>query len=163
MTYPPEYLAAVRFTLGPNIEGGYVFDPTDAGGETHMGITDKSDGKIDRMIDLDHDGNGDVSVKDLKREQALEYYFRWYWSGLCDGLEPLLAALLFDCSVNHGYARAKGWKAANPSVQALLKTREDFYHSCVANRPANKKYINGWLNRIDWFCKAFNIKYKTKR
>lgn len=161
--YPLEYIVATRFTLGKDIEGGYVNDPLDRGGETNRGITDKADGKVDGKIDLDRNGTGDVAVRDLTEEQALGYYFRWYWQGLCEDLGVVYAALLFDCSVNHGYARAKKWKAECPDILSLLQRREHFYQDIVAHNPTQKRFIKGWLNRIDLFCKKFDVNYKTTR
>ncbi len=161
MQYPQSYDVACKFTL--QVEGGYVYDPTDAGGETNFGITDKSDGKVDRMVDMEHNGLRLIPIKQLTSTDAKEYYFRWYWVGLCENLSEPVAAFLFDCSVNHGYARAKRWLSESSNLEVLLQRREAFYHDCVAHRPANIKYLNGWLNRIDAFCKQFKLPYRTKR
>ena len=51
-------------------EGGYVNHPSDPGGETKFGVSDRADGKIDGYIDIDGDGIGDVPVKKLTIEDA---------------------------------------------------------------------------------------------
>ncbi|WP_277997612.1 glycosyl hydrolase 108 family protein, partial [Escherichia coli] len=45
--FSPAFEHALNFILRPDIEGGYVNDPTDSGGETKYGISDRRDGVID--------------------------------------------------------------------------------------------------------------------
>lgn len=88
-------------------EGGYVNDPRDPGGETNRGVTDKQDGKIDGLIDVNGDGKGDVKVKDLTAEQAKEVYRRNYWNPVHgDDLSPGRALMLVDTAVNMGVKQA---------------------------------------------------------
>ncbi|URU46679.1 glycosyl hydrolase 108 family protein [Klebsiella pneumoniae] len=52
-------------------EGGYVNDPTDKGGETKYGISDKRDGLADGKADVDGDGPNPITrIKDLTEEQS---------------------------------------------------------------------------------------------
>jgi lysozyme family protein len=61
-------------------EGGYVNHPSDPGGETNRGITDRLDGKIDGLVDLDGDGDGDVDIRGLTEDQAKEVYRQRFWN-----------------------------------------------------------------------------------
>ena len=63
-------------------EGGWVNNPSDPGGETNWGITDKLDGKTDGMVDVDGDKKPDVSVKNLRKDQAKLIYKRLFWDTL---------------------------------------------------------------------------------
>ncbi|EEZ2543864.1 peptidoglycan-binding protein, partial [Escherichia coli] len=45
--FSPAFEHALNFILRPDIEGVYVNDPTDRGGETKYGISDRRDGVID--------------------------------------------------------------------------------------------------------------------
>ena len=58
-----DFEKAVEFVL--RMEGGYVNDPKDPGGETNFGIAKKSYPGVD--------------IKNLTEEQAEEIYKRDYW------------------------------------------------------------------------------------
>ena|ERR1035437_7603372 len=96
---------AMAFVLAS--EGGYVFDPRDNGGETNLGVTDKQDGKVDRLIDVNGDGTLMVPVKDLTIDQAKVVYRRNYWTPThCDELSPGRALIIVDTAVNMGVHQA---------------------------------------------------------
>lgn len=57
--FPPAFEHALNFILRPDIEGVYVNDPTDRGGETKYGISDRRDGVIDGKTDVNGDGKPD--------------------------------------------------------------------------------------------------------
>ena len=48
-SFTPAFSHALAFVLAR--EGGYVNDPTDKGGETKYGISDKRDGLADAEVD----------------------------------------------------------------------------------------------------------------
>lgn len=92
--------------LAPHItavEGGYVNDPRDSGGETNHGIT----AAVARR-------NGYVgNMRDLTRAQALAIYKSEFYSkpgfGLIALISEPVATELFDSGVNAGPARASTW------------------------------------------------------
>ena len=74
-------------------EGGYVNDPTDAGGETNWGISKRSYPNVD--------------IKALTRDGAKKIYFDDFWTPLQgDRLFDGLAYQLFDAAVNIGISMA---------------------------------------------------------
>ncbi len=80
---------AVGFVLADRIEGGYVNDPRDPGGETNFGISQRSYPK--------------VNIKKLTRAGAIKIYKRDYWDAAhCDKLPPQVAVVAFDCAINQG-------------------------------------------------------------
>src|SRR5687768_14929702 len=85
-------------------EGGYVWHKADPGGETNRGITDRLDGKVDGLADVDGDGIGDVVLKGLSEEQAKEIYKRKFWDRMHgDEIKSqAIAGILFDGYVNMG-------------------------------------------------------------
>ena len=99
------------------IEGGYVFDPDDAGGETYKGIArrfnqswvgwDKIDEvkkanprkrKLDNILDQD----------DALQQEVKSFYKQFYWDRFRGDDIPLpeIREELFDTSVNLGVQRA---------------------------------------------------------
>jgi len=71
------------------VEGGYVNDPKDPGGETKYGISKRSYPNED--------------IKNLTPERAKELYRRDFWTAIHgDELTWPLALFLFDAAVNHG-------------------------------------------------------------
>jgi lysozyme family protein len=141
---------------------GYVNDPTDMGGETKYGIAKNS--------------NKDLNITNLNWETAKRVYFRRYWLlSHCDQITifaPRLAVLHFDGAVNHGVGRASTFlqraagvtadgdigPATLSAIQALdeitlcnkvCDIRVDFYKSIVTAKPAQVKFLNGWLRRIE--------------
>lgn len=86
------------------IEGGYVNDPADSGGETKYGIT----------VKVARQNGYKGPMTDLPRTLAFIIYEKKYWSRLCldEVLEiagPHIAEELADSSVNAGQLRAGKW------------------------------------------------------
>jgi hypothetical protein len=80
------------------LEGGYVNNPADPGGETNMGITATTLSAAFAQGIVDHN-----SVKDLTKKEAGDIYYDLYWYKYGWGELPFEAALcLFDMAVNGG-------------------------------------------------------------
>lgn len=159
-------------------EGGYVNDPDDAGGETYRGIIKdtydswrESKGLPTRSVrhleeeeDSLFGGKCHPEIKAIYREN--------YWvKGRAAELLWPLNLVHFDSVVNHGIGggaeklqAAVGVKvdgAFGPMTlgaarkldpkQAALKViavREAWYKRRVVQKPSQKKFLNGWLNRM---------------
>lgn len=156
-------------------EGGYVFHEADPGGETNRGITDRLDGKIDGMVDLDGDGYGDVDIKGLTEDEAKQVYKRRFWDRMQgDKIESqLIANILFDGFVNCGFngirimqrllhlkddgiVGPKTLAAINGADELLLYNRYKierikYYQDLAERKPALKVFLHGWMNRIQSF------------
>ena len=82
-----EFNRAFETVVG--IEGGYVFDEDDAGGETKFGISKRS---------YPH-----LNIKDITLEQAKIIYYRDFWNTQAMNLDNFkydIALELFDTGVN---------------------------------------------------------------
>lgn len=98
--------AAIELLLSPDVEGGYVNDPLDPGGETHWGISKRS--------------YPELNIRDLTKADAIVIYQRDFWKPLCcPELPPTLAIVLFDSAVNQGQ------RAAIEMLQAALGVAVD--------------------------------------
>lgn len=156
-------------------EGGYVWHEADPGGETNRGITDRLDGKIDGMVDLDGDGIGDVDIKTLTEAEAKQVYKRRFWDRMQgDKIESqLIANILFDGFVNCGFngirlmqrllhlkddgiVGPKTLAAINGADEILLYNRYkleriNYYQDLAEKKPSLKVFLKGWMNRINSF------------
>lgn len=139
-------------------EGGYVFDPDDAGGETKFGIAKRF--------------WPDVDIKNLTIEHAFDIYHKFYADPLkiaeIDSLR--IGWKIFDFGVNAGHVVSA--KAAQKSVglepdgfigpktlKALNEVDDDVfmmkfvplqeahYQAIVDRKPSQAKFIHGWLKR----------------
>lgn len=94
------------FALTVGVEGGYVNDPADPGGETRYGISKRA--------------HPDVDIKALTLDQARDIYRRDYWQAAsCDSMPERIGHLVFDCAVHHGV------KTAIKLLQRALKVADD--------------------------------------
>lgn len=167
----PAFNHAIAFVLGK--EGGYVNDPTDKGGETKYGISDKRDGIADGMTDVDGDGKPDTRIKNLTLEQACQIYFRDYWyPSYCTDWPDGISLIVFDSAVQHGAKKAisllqdavgvaadgiVGPKTTVAVISAdpewlltrYLLRRARYYAEIIKGNPSQAKYLNGWFNRLD--------------
>jgi lysozyme family protein len=152
------------------IEGGYVNDPTDRGGETKYGISKRSYPHLD--------------IKNLSLQDAKEIYYRDFWqvNGLDNILKYEVAAELFDTGVNMGVGIASRFlqEALNlmnrngqnfqdlkvdgqigpATISAYRKVDDrillkvlnglqfERYKSICEKNPSQEKYFNGWMKRV---------------
>lgn len=150
------------------LEGGYVHDPDDYGGETNWGISKRS--------------YPDVDIKNLTLRGAKAIYLRDYWNRmrLPDVIDQDIAMELFEQGVNMGTSTAimnlqKSLNIVDGPVDvdgvigpqtldavnqidtaeekdALLKCLNGLqfghYIDIVENNPSQKKFLVGWLKRI---------------
>lgn len=152
------------------IEGGYVNDPTDRGGETKYGISKRSYPNVD--------------IKNLTLEKAQEIYYKDFWVALSlDSIQEYYVALeLFDTSVNMGQGVAarflqKGLNLMNrnqrnfPDLKVdgaigpktiaayqkvddgiLLKVLNGLqfcrYKEICEYDPSQERFFNGWMQRV---------------
>ena len=137
-------------------EGGLVDNPSDPGGLTNFGISQRS--------------YPDVDIRNLTRDGAAAIYLRdfWHYDGVTN---QALANKIFDMSVNMGHAAISilqrcvsvtpdgVWGpatcAATNAVDAAMPGLLDEYKMELANHyrnlvlanPALAQFLNGWLKR----------------
>lgn len=159
------------FKLVIGIEGGYVFDKDDKGGETKFGISKRSYPHID--------------IKKLSLEGAKTIYYNDFWKTPhidMDRFPEKIAHELFDTSVNMGQEVARkflqeslnllnrvetlfpdlkvdGW-IGNVTLGAFSKVEEHKvlkvlnglqfmrYYTIVKNDHSQEKFIAGWVERV---------------
>jgi typhoid toxin secretion A len=119
------------------MEGGYVNDPNDSGGETNWGITSSTArryGYTGPMITM-------------KREDAHKIYLERYW--LEPGLQkvaavaPDVAAKMFDISVNMGTSRAIEFLQR---ILNVLNNRQKIYPDLRVDKSIGPKTIEALVS-----------------
>jgi len=145
-------LAALAMILGTiALEGGWVNDKDDPGGETNMGVT--------KTVAVQHGYTG--PMKKLPEETAISIYYKSYL--VKPGYEPLIAVNapvaeeLFDTAVNMGPNRPSRWfqQTINEVCNTKLTvdgqvgpgTREAFT-KCQVTYGSTKMCIT-FLNKLD--------------
>lgn len=151
-------------------EGKYVNDPDDAGGPTNMGITLKTW----RAVGYDKDGDGDIDEQDIKdlgpddfKAVLRQYWNRWradeinnqaianilvdwVWASGAWGVKIPQRLLGLDPD---GIVGPKTIAAVNaaPAAELFAKlhaARTAFFDGLVARDPSQRKFLNGWKNRL---------------
>lgn len=149
-------------------EGGYCDVPSDHGGATNYGITQKTYDAHRRAAGL-----VPQAVRLCSRIEAAAIYQMDYWRPARCGLAPSpIDLVLFDAAVNSGphqsikfLQRALGLNddgiigpvtlaalaKCNPQTVALvaIAQRRDFYKRLVERDATQAKFFNGWNNRLD--------------
>lgn len=106
------------------VEGGYVNDPSDSGGETNYGIT--------KAVAVSFGYTG--SIKDMPRQVAFDIYSAKYWDSVrgdgLAGLSERVAEEVVDTAVNMGVKRASEFLQRSLNV---LNDREKYYNDISAD------------------------------
>ena len=139
-------------------EGGYVNDPKDRGGETKFGISKRAYPNVD--------------IKNLTIDEAKAIYKKDYWDKIKGDeiKDELVAYEIFDTAVNMGVRTSSKLvqmvvgshpdgiigpktleKINNMDVKLLVSkfrlSKIARYVYLVKKRPANRKFLLGWINR----------------
>lgn len=154
--------------------GKYGNDPVDKGGPTNFGITldtwkhvgyDKNrDGKIDyKDVQLLNENDFKIVLKknfwdkwkadEIKNQSIANLVVDWLWgSGKWGIIYPQRALGVKD----DGIVGKKTIDALNSADQEKIfkkiwNMKKDFYLNIVKKNPNQKRFINGWLNRLNSF------------
>jgi hypothetical protein len=132
----------------------YTNDPDDAGGPTRYGVIQVryDQYRRDNKLPLQ-------SVRNIAWNEVEAIYRRYYWDVIKgDALPAPLDLAVFNVAVNSGTGRAIPWLNALPAAvrtdplkasRAICDRYEGFYNAIVANRPSQRKFLRGWLNRLN--------------
>jgi lysozyme family protein len=121
------------FEIVVGIEGGYVNDVRDPGGETKFGISKRQYPRED--------------IPNLSLERAKAIYLRDYWDAHGCGDMPWCEALLvFDTAVNGGNAdRWHSMFSGAPEFIELYQAEHNLYLAALHTWPA---FGRGWSRRL---------------
>jgi lysozyme family protein len=149
-------------------EGGFVDDPDDPGGRTNKGVTQKTYNAWRKKHGL-----AQADVLNINEKEIDEIYAEGYWvPPHCPELARNLDLIQFDTAVNMGVRRAirilqegigckpdgqfgpitaAAVRNCDPytTMKAYCDIREGFYRRLVERKPKLKKFLRGWLNRLN--------------
>lgn len=156
-------------------EGGLCEDKNDAGGITNYGICLRFLKSVDPKATRE-------DIKNMTKDKAKDLFYQNFWLPCrCDELSDKVAFVLFDTAINVGVSQASKFlqrvvgvkddgKVGPDTVNAVkeyienhdeatlvsefLKKRSQFYKNIVANRPSQKVFLKGWLNRTTALAEA---------
>ena len=159
-------------------EGGFVNDPDDPGGATNKGITLKTfESYAESLLEIDPTLE---NLKNLTDDQAKQIYKLEYWDKVHGDDIQLqdLAEIVFDFFVNAGAHASELLQRTLNQLGASLKVdgeigentlkalvnadpikvyrrykqgRIDYYNRLVSQNPSLRKFLQGWLNRVNSF------------
>lgn len=151
-------------------EGGYVNDPLDRGGATNMGVTVSTW----QQVGYDKDSDGDIDAVDVKLLDKKDFtaVLRKYWDRWqADKIQnQSIANILVDWVWGSGKwgiinpqkilgvtadgivgpATIKAINDADPETlfTKIYAARINFLEGIVQRRSSQKRFINGWKNRL---------------
>lgn len=154
-------------------EGGFVNDKDDAGGTTNFGVSLRFAASTGDFDLFDSDCDGDIDAYDiiaLTPEGVRSAYREYFYDvmKLNDFTDDLLAAHLFDFSVNAGCNRAAKFlqrivgaavdgrigRETIAKANAMTGLGEKYaaarreYYIAISKRNSNSKFLRGWLKRV---------------
>lgn len=147
-------------------EGGFVNDPNDSGGATNKGVT---------LATFRRYKGEDATVDDLKAitdEEWTNIYKTMYWdkfradeiasqtvANLCvdwlwmSGTKAIKYVQRLIGADEDGIVGKQTLALLNAKGDGLVlpiyNYRKDFYHRIVASRPSQKRFLRGWINRLN--------------
>ena len=154
-------------------EGGYVNDPSDSGGATSHGVTIATW----RNMGYDKDMDGDIDAEDVKlitdadaemvfkkgywdkwqgdkliNQSVAEMLVDWLWGSGSWGIkipQQVIGVKNDGIVGNMTIGVINSYSNQEHLFELIKQARIDFLYKVVNNNPKNKKFLKGWLKRVN--------------
>lgn len=147
-------------------EGGFVNDPNDSGGATNKGVTlatfrkyKGASATVDELKAITDD-DWDAIFKqmywdkfkadEIASQCVANLCVDWYWMS---GTKVIKYVQRLIGTTEDGIVGKQTLARLNAKGDGLVldiyNYRKDFYHRIVASRPNQKRFLRGWLNRLN--------------
>lgn len=151
-------------------EGGYVNDPVDKGGETHLGIARKFNGDWEGWPIIDeikkeypNDFKSRINGNERLGELAKELFRKRYWAPIRGDEIPdqHIANKVFDSGVNMGVGRSV--KFLQTGLNLLNRNEKNYSDVAVDGKLGNatlagiKKFLELESDKPDYLLKLLNL------
>jgi hypothetical protein len=91
------------------------------------------------------------SVTGITRAEVKSIYYKNYWT--CSGANKYnneYGYHLFDIAVMSSCTRARNFdRQVGGNLAQLIERRKSFFYTIAAVRPKNKRFLSGWLRRVE--------------
>lgn len=171
------YLIAIRKVILAEGRDKYTNDPDDSGGPTKYGVTLKTLSEFRKRKCTADD------VKNLTESEAIQIYKVLFWDKVKgDQISSFnIAYTLFNFAVNSGVGTSvslaqkvlgltRDSVIGSKTVSAINATNDQtflsnflaeakiYYQDLAARREKDKKFLKGWLNRVDHIADFVGVK-----
>ena len=147
-------------------EGGFVNDPNDSGGATNKGVTlatfrrfkgeSASVNDLKAITDEDWDAIFKAMYWDkcradeINSQSVANLIVDWYWMSGTNAIKYVQRLIGADEDGIVGKQTLARLNAKGDGlVLPIYNYRKDFYHRIVASRPSQKRFLRGWINRLN--------------
>jgi len=149
----------------------YANDKDDTGGPTMMGVTigtftayKRKKGlrapSVQELKDLDYDTWVDIlkplywdkwKADQIANQSVADLLVDWYWGSGDNAIvfpQKILRVTADGVVGPKTLAAVNDYTPQSELFDLIFKRREQFYYNIVKSRPSQKKWLNGWLNRL---------------
>lgn len=147
-------------------EGGFVNDPNDSGGATNKGVTlatyRRYKGESATVDDLKAITDADwtnifkqmywdkFKADEIASQTVANLCVDWFWMSGTKAIKYVQRLIYADEDGIVGKQTLARLNAKGESlVLDIYNCRKDFYHRIVASRPSQKRFLRGWINRLN--------------
>ncbi len=149
----------------------YANDKDDSGGPTMMGVTiatfttyKRKKGlrapSVQELKDLDYDTWVDIlkplywdkwKADQITNQSVADLLVDWYWGSGDNAIvfpQKILRVTADGIVGPKTLAAVNDYTPQSELFDLIFKRREQFYYNIVKRRPSQKKWLNGWINRL---------------
>ncbi len=139
------------------VEGGRSNHKADKGGKTNLGITQITYDEYNKKRNLPL-----KDVNNITENEASKIYYEDFWkkSGAKGLKDKSIGLMLFDSAVNHGLSGAKKYyEKSGGDFDKFYQLRKEYYDNRIIEKPNQKVFHKGWINRINQLQEYKNKNY----